>query len=223
MKHLFLDESGECSFSPKTIYTHFLITVVSIDPSKLKKMKKRLRKKIASFVRNGWNKTKEVKACELYKNRKFGPKAVSDVLALLAGMDSLEISYIVINKKKITNQSFRTAPYGTVYNYFTGILLSELIFKDGFHDIYLVFDKKNKETHKNKHFREYLETKIFGMALEKATNMNLQIEGLDSSTSYGLLAADFFSWAIFRRFEYRDDTFYSLLVDNLKRKREWYI
>ena len=223
MKRLFQDESGECSFSTRSNYRHFAISILSINPSRLKVIQNCLRKKFASFIKKGWDKTKEFKAYELHKNRRFGKEAVSNVLASLVSIPSLEISYIVVNKEKITNQSFRKAPYGTAYNYFTGVLLSEMVFQDGFNSIHLIYDKKNKETHENKHFREYLETKILGMALENDTAVNLLIEGHDSAKCYGLLAADYFSWAIFRKFEYGDEHFFNLFSHKLKRRREWYI
>jgi len=82
---------------------------------------------------------------------------------------------------------------------------------------------KNKETHENKHFREYLETKVAGTALERGIDVNLTIQGLNSKESYGLLAVDYFSWSIFRKFEYNDNRFFELFKHKLKRRREWYI
>ncbi len=221
--NLFLDESGECSFSAKSAYTHFLITIVSIDPSKLNKLKNSIKRQNARIIKNGWDKTREIKAYELYKNKKFGPSAIYKMLKTLTKIESLEVSYIVVNKEKITNESFRKASYGIGYNYFTGVLVSELIFEDAFHKVHLIYDKKNKETHENKHFREYLETKIFGNALEKDISVDLLIEGHDSHNCYGLTAVDYFCWSIFRKFEHGDVTFFKLFTDKLKRRREWYI
>jgi len=223
MKRLFLDESGECSFSPDTVYKHFLITIVSIDPSVMNTLKNRLKRKFAQFVKRGWDRTREIKAYEVYKDKRFGSEAIYEVLNALTTAPTLEISYVVVNKENITNQSFRNAPYGTGYNYFTGLLLSELVFEDNFHDVHLTYDLKNKESHEKKHFREYLETRIIGTALEKNVDVNLTIEGLDSQSSYGLSAVDYFSWAIFRRFERKDSRFFDVFQHKLKRRREWYI
>jgi len=223
MIRLFQDESGDCSFSPNSHCKHFVITVLSINPSNLNKVKNRLKREFASFIKIGWDKTRECKAFNLYKDVRFGAKAISSVIDTLVTIPSLEINYIVINKTKITNKSFRGAPYGTAYNYFTGVLLSEIIFIDGLNNVHLIYDKRNKETHQNKHFREYLETKILGTALEKNTDVNLLIRGYESHQCYGLLAADYFSWAIFRRFEYKDHRFYKMFEKRLKRRREWYI
>lgn len=223
MKILFLDESGECSFVSSTRYKHFLITMLSIDNSEKNKIKNHLKRKIAKFIKRGWDKSKEIKACDMYKYKKFGEQAVLEVISSLIKISSLEVSYIIINKEKIENQSFRNASYGISYNFFTGVLLSELIFNDGFYDTYLIFDKRNKESHKNKPFKEYLETKIFGKALEEEINIQFRLEGLDSKDTYGLKAVDFFSWSIFRKFEYSDSQFFDIFSNKIKRKREWYI
>ncbi|MBA7491568.1 hypothetical protein ES702_02116 [subsurface metagenome] len=223
MKHLFLDESGECSFTKASGYRHFLITILSVDTSEVKKIKNHLRRKTASFIKRGWDKSKEIKAFNLYKYKKFGEKAILDVISSLIKINSLEISYIIVNKEKIENLSFRNASYGISYNYFTGVLLSELIFDDEFYEVSLIFDKRNKESHQNKYFKEYLETKIFGKSLEKEINVKFGLAGYDSKDVYGLKAVDFFSWSIFRKFEHSDNRFFNLISKKLKRKREWYI
>ena len=223
MKNLYLDESGECSFAQSSSYKHFLITIITVDPSYNNKIKNCLRRRFAKYIKKGWNKTKEIKANSLYRDNRFGAKSVEEVIQSLINIKSLEISYLIVNKDKITNKSFRDAEYGIAYNYFTGVILSELIFEDGFHDVNLIYDIRNKETHYKKHFKEHLETKLFGDALEREVSIKIQIEGLASDKCYGLTAVDFFSWAIFRKFEHSDDSFYNLLVGKFKRKREWYI
>lgn len=222
-KQLFLDESGECSFSESSIYQHFLITILSIDALQANQIKKCLKREFASFIRRGWPKRKEPKASDLFRDKKFGGPAVVNVLKSLVRISTLETSYIIVNKDKISHDSFRKAPYGIGYNYFTNVLLSELIFQDGFHNIHLIYDIRNKETHQKRHFKEHLETSILGTALEKDIQVKFTIHGFDSSSCYGLLAVDFFSWAIFRNFEHGDDRFYKLILNSMKRRREWYI
>ena len=75
MKHLFLDESGECSFTEMSNFKHFLITILSVDTSEVNKVKNCLRRKTASFIKKGWDKSKEIKAYEIYK--KFGEKGIT--------------------------------------------------------------------------------------------------------------------------------------------------
>ncbi len=222
-KKLYLDESGECSFSNESIYKHFLLAIISLDTDKSKIIKARLKREFQHIIKKGWNKNVEIKAYSLYKNRKFGKKAVVEILNTLLKVESIQFHYLVVNKDKIETQSFRNAPYGIAYNYFAGVLLSELIFQDGFHKIDLTYDLRNKETHQKRHFKEQLETKMYGMSLEQETPIEIQIEGLTSDKSYGLRAVDFISWSIFRRFEFNDDGFFNIIRGKIGRAREWYI
>ncbi len=222
MLHLFLDESGECSFSQSSRYKHFLITIIAIDDSELTTLKDKLKRQFAYFIRNGWDKTKEIKASELYKNRRFGASAVFRVLNALKQLNSIKISYLVINKNNIKHQAFRDAPYGIGYNYFTGVLLSELVFQDNICDFQLTYDEKSKETHTNKRFEEYLQTEIYGSALEFDTNVAFTLRRGKSHEVYGLRAVDFICWSIFRKFEYSDTRFFNVFSQNILRGREWY-
>jgi len=138
-------------------------------------------------------------------------------------LKSIKISYLVVNKNNIKHQSFRNAPYGIGYNYFTGVLLSELVFDDNICDFQLTYDEKSKETHPNKRFVEYLQTKIYGSALECDTNVSFTLRRGKSHETYGLKAVDFICWSIFRRFEYGDARFFNVFSHKVLRKREWYI
>ena len=223
MLHLFLDESGECSFSQNSKYEHFLITIISIDVSEYATLKNNLKRQFAYFIRNGWDKAKEIKASELYKDRRFGTSAVLRVMNTLMQLSSIKISYLVVNKNNIKHKAFRDAPYGIGYNYFTGVLLSELVFQDNICDFQLTYDEKNKETHPNKRFVEYLQTKIYGSALELDRGVAFTLCRGKSHESYGLRAVDFICWSIFRKFEYSDTRFFNVFSQNILRRREWYI
>lgn len=220
--NLFLDESGECSFSSRSASKHFVITILSIEDNYLKRLKNTIKRYNAGIINAGWNKTKEIKASKINSSRRFGQVAIRRIIEKLIGIDSLEVSYIVVNKDRMTYPPFRNSPYGIPYNYFTGLLLSELIFYDNIHDVHLIYDKRNKETHSNRHFREYLVTKIHGNAFEQNIEVRLQIEGQESHRCYGLAAVDYFSWAIYRKFEYDDPSFFRLFAQKIKRRREWY-
>ncbi|MFC2031908.1 hypothetical protein ACFLUS_00820 [Chloroflexota bacterium] len=130
---------------------------------------------------------------------------------------------MVVNKKNIKHKAFRDAPYGVGYNYFTGVLLSELVFQDQFHSFMMLYDERSKETHPNKRFEEYLQTKICGTALETDTNIAFTLHRGKSHEVYGLRAVDFIYWSIFRKFEYGDIRFIDVFSQNILRRRDWYI
>ena len=222
MKCLYLDESGDCSFATSSMYKHFLITILSLDPEDRGLLKAKLKRVFADFIRHGWNQAREIKACDLYRDRKFGGDAVRKVIDNLAQIVSLQISYIVVNKNQILNDSFRNADYGIAYNFFAGVLVSELVYDDGLRDIDLVYDIRNKETHNKKHFSEYLKTIVFGKAVTDETDVSLLIRGMNSHESYGLLANDFFCWSVFREFEHGDNSFSARFAHKFLRRRQWY-
>ena len=223
MVRLFQDESGESAFSASSIYRHFLVTILSVSVPDAKKLKRLLKRRIALLINKGWPEHKEPKAFELNRDIRFGRPVICSILKMLTAIPTLSINYIVVDKTKITNQSFMSSPYGIVYNYFTGILLSEMIFQDNLHKVHLTYDIRNKETHNKRRFKEYLQTKIYGMALENNLNIDMTITGENSHKCYGLLATDYFCWAIFRKFERADDYFVRLFENKIGRRREWYI
>ena len=222
-KRLYLDESGEISFSQRSAYKHFVITILSVDQTDVPEIKSRLQRQYAGFIRRGWPRGQEFKAASLFRRRNFRASAIHSLLTSLVSIPSLEVSYIVVNKSKLTNPAFRGTAYGTAYNYFCGVLLSELMFLDGLSNIHLIVDQRNKETHKHKHFSEYLRTRILGQAFERDVSVSLDIQEMESHKCFGLLGVDYFSWAIFRNFERGDGQFFDIFKGILKRRREWYI
>lgn len=220
---LFLDESGDCKCGAKGGSKHFCLTIISIPTEDAKAIKARFKASTKKLIKAGWDKSKEVKAYSLYKASKFGAKAVLEVIDYLAAIDPLEVSYLVVNKDQITSKSLRNAEYGIRYNYFTGVLLSEMVFDDSLHSIHLIYDLRNKETHEKRRFKEYLSTKLLEGSVSRGIEVDFDAEGLESHQHYGLMAVDFFSWALFRKFEYGDTRFTSLFNRKILRAREWYI
>ncbi len=126
---LFLDESGDCKCGTRGASKHFCLTIISIPTEDSKAIKARFKAKAKQFIRNGWDKGKEIKAHNVYIAPGFGAPAVLEMIDQLADVAPLQISYLVVNKDRITSQSLREAEYGIRYNYFTGVLLSEMVFE----------------------------------------------------------------------------------------------
>lgn len=223
MEYMFLDESGDCSFSDTSIAEHFVITVVTVNKYEMKKIKNHLKRVFVDIYSAGWNKSREVKAYDIFNDRKFGQPWFEKIFGCLTNIGSLKVNYIVVRKKGLESETFKKAPYGIAYNYFTGRLLSELIFEDKIYSANLTFDKRNKETHDNKPFKEYLLTQINGKAFEEGLDVEFVLRPEDSQFCYGLIAADFFSWGIFRKIEYGDETYFDLFSSKIHRRQEWYI
>ena len=90
-----------------------------------------------------------------------------------------------------------------------------------YHNIKLVFDPRNKETHNKRPFKQYLETEIFGTGVEIDLPITMKIDSYDSNVCYGLQAADFCSWAIFRKYETGDSKYFDIIAEKIKFGLEW--
>ena len=86
----------------------------------------------------------------------------------------------------------------------------------------LTVDKRNKETHSQKYFDGYIETKTLGDAFDKGIDVKLEIVHGESQIIYGLQAVDFFSWSVYRKSEKGDPSFFNLFEDIVNIKEEWY-
>ena len=217
---LFLDESGECSFSAKSAYKHFSLTVLSIPSNRYQDLKNCFKRQTRKLIASGWDKGREPKAATVYRNRRFGAPAVKTILESLTRIDGLRVSYLVVNKEAITHRPFRDAEYGIQYNYFSGVLLSEMVLQDGIHSGHLTYDARNKETNANMPFCEYIRTKIIGKAFEADAEVRFDLKSDESHICHGLAAVDYFSWAVFRKFEYGDLSYVEIFERKLLRRRE---
>ena len=215
MIYMFLDESGECSFSSKTEYDYFLITILTADVTDINKLKNRTRRFSSNLINIGWEKTQEIKAVSLHKNRKYGDRYIFDYIKSITTLESLKISYLALNKNNITNESFKRIPYGIGYNYFTGRLLTKLVFEYGMNNAILTYDERNKESHPNQSFQDYLLTLIYGKAFDKNNLVDIKFIGADSRKVYGLTAVDFFCWSIYRKITAGDYTYYDTFSDRI--------
>lgn len=221
MKCGYLDESGEFSFGEDSIYKHGLITVIVCDQNKKRDLKTAINRENGKAINSGWVKANEFKATTVFNNKKFGEKTLHSVLDHLILVPSLEIHFIIVNKSKITQEAFKNAPYGIAYNFFSGKILEEIIFGKQNYQFDLIFDDRNKETHSNKRFTEYLNSCILGKALEKGKDIEYQAKA-DNSLNFGLKAVDFICWSIFRKFESNDDRYYKKIEPFIKTALEWY-
>lgn len=224
--NIFLDESGEAAGykqgSPKT----FNIAILCIEDTK--PLKHVMKKFQAKLYKAGWPRLIELKASRLFKARfdqsipqtfKFKTDTrplLKEILRKLVSL-KVEIDYLTVNKAKINDQ-LRTAPYGILYNYYSGQLLLPRFQKHK--DICLFVDARNKEQQPKLKFDGYIQTKAYS---EIKSTFNLSIIHVDpSEINYGLRAVDYISWAIFRKFESDDSQFYELIRSKIVGKQEWH-
>jgi hypothetical protein len=227
---IYCDESGDVSFSQRSTAKYFSICTLTIDENKESKIENVMKRKRAKLYRLGWPKNIEIKASILHsmkfrrhipqevKQKVNGDKFIKEVLTSLKYSCSPRIDYIIVRKDRLTDPSFRSAPYGIAYNFFAGRVLIPLILS--YKNCVLTVDRRNKEVHSQKHFDGYIETKAYDEAFEKHIAINLQID--HAAFDYGLQAVDFFSWSVYRRINRKDKSFFRIFEELVGTKQEWY-
>jgi hypothetical protein len=179
-----------------------------------------VRKFKGSLIKSGWPKAVEIKANHLhwanhdsripasYKYKTSLDEPVVSFLGKLAAQP-IEIDVIIVNKARI-NADLRTLPHGVLYNYYSRLILIERITK--YDEACLFIDRTSKQTHSLKRFDEYIYTEAL---LAKGRAMNFTIIHGDSNRIRGISAVDFISWAVSRKYEYADNSFWRIFQDKV--------
>ena len=210
--NIFQDESGCLGFRPSSS-KYFIITLLC--PQNSKQVSNIIRKFKGSLIKEGWPNTIEIKATHLhrafkdtripdtYKYKMSPDVPITNILTRLA-THPIEVDVIIVNKERI-NEDLRTLPYGVLYNFYSKIILTDRVKQ--YNDATLYIDRTSKQIHKMKRFDEYIYTEVL---LAKGHGMNFAIIHGDSNIVRGISAVDFFSWAVSRKYEFSDDTFWQL-------------
>ena len=199
MAYIFLDESGDLgfNFSKKGTTKYFVITFLFAH-------NKRLIEKIVKSIHLGLR--KKYKKIGILHACKEEPVTKRKLLRLLSQKDCA-IMTIYLNKEKVYTRLKEEK--AVLYNYVSNILLDRIYSKQ-----IISIDKKveliasRKETNKflNENFKNYLKRQ-----LQNNYKLALDIVIKTPSEEKGLQAVDFVSWAIFRKYEYGDDSYYNII------------
>ena len=229
---IFMDESGDISFSPDSDSKYFTITCLTIGEAIKNKIKDAMRHKKKKLYKLGWPRNVEIKATNLH-GMKHDWRIPQDVKDAINGDDYIvkilesikyscqpRIDHITINKGRIRRASLRRAEYGIAYNYFSWELLRPMLID--FKNCKLIVDPKNKERHSKRHFEGYIETEVLKLMMGSRLAISFGIEQPDSHTNLGLQAVDFFSWSINRYVTGKGSQFYNIFKDLIVIGRRWY-
>lgn len=124
----------------------------------------------------------------------------------LSGKDC-KVMAIYLNKQKVYTRL--QSEKAVIYNYVTNILLDRVISKRLVpvnSPICLVASKRETNKFLNDNFSSYLQDQT-----ENSHKLDLQIDIKTPAEERSLQAADFASWAIFRKLEYGDDYCYNII------------
>ena len=114
---------------------------------------------------------------------------------------------IYLNKRKVYTKLQDEKQ--VLYNYVTNILLDRICSKNILSvETNIKFIASRRETNKflNENFKGYLNNQV-----QTRHKINIDIHIKTPSEEKTLQAVDFISWAIFRKYEYQDDSYYNII------------
>lgn len=206
MAYIFMDESG-ClgfDFEKKKTSKNFIITFL------LTKNKNILDKIVSKTFQAIPPKKRKTHAGTLHCNKEDN-KTRTKLFTLLQGKD-IAVMIISLNKQRVYSrlQDEKTI----LYNYVTNILLDRIARKNLLpisEKINLIASRRETNRFLNDNFKYYLETQ------NTATRqILLDVTIKTPSSEKGLQVVDFISWAIFRKYEHKEDYFYNMIKDFIK-------
>ena len=200
MAYIFLDESGDMGFdfSKQKTSKFFVITVLFI-------VSKRPLEKCVRIVHRGLRQKYKKIASVLHAFREE-PITRQRMLRKISERECAVMA-IYLNKRRVYTKLQNEK--AVLYNYVANILLDRIMTKRLIpisEPVYLIASKRETNKFLNENFREYLKGQI-----RNAHRLDLHIEIKTPAEEKSLQAVDFISWAIFRRLEQGDDSYYNLI------------
>ncbi len=204
MNYIFLDESGDLGFNlnKKKTSKFFVITLLFAEN---KRPIEKVVRKIHSEL-----KKKHKRNIGVLHAVKEKPLTRQKLLKRIADKDCL-IMAIYLNKSKVYTR-LQDAKQ-VLYNFVTNILLDRIFTRKilpAKQNITLVASRRETNKFLNLNFQNYLNQQI-----NSRHGINIKVEIKTPQEEKSLQAVDFISWAIFRKYEYGDESYYNLIKSRI--------
>jgi len=198
MAYIFMDESGDLGFdlSKSATSKNFVITFLFAESEYH-------INRIVSKVFKSMPKKSFQKHCGALHCFKETEKVRLKLFNLLKERDDISIMVIKINKEKIYTRLGKERE--VLYSYITNILLNRIHTKKLIpldKPIHFIASKRDTNALSNYKFHKYL---------EQNNELPLKISLKRPCDKKGLQIVDFVSWAIFRKEEHKDDSYYNII------------
>lgn len=203
MAYIFLDESGDLGFDFRRKRTSRFFVITCLFAPKKRPLEKILRRVYLGLKRKC---RKHTGVLHCFRENPITRKRLLKQLA----DEKIIIMTIYLNKIKV--YSHLKNEKTLLYNYITNILLDR-IFKRRIiltSDLLLIASKRETNRFLNQNFRIYLNRQ-----LKNYHRVDLAIEIKTTYEEKCLQAVDFVSWAIFRKYEYDDNSYYNLIKNKI--------
>lgn len=201
-----MDESGDLGFNFKNKKTskYFVVTFIFVED---KGILEKMVKKVFSYLSK-----KEIKkhsgVLHAYKEN---VKTRQKFLDLFSKQDFAKVITIYLDKRKVYSKLHNEKH--VLYNYITNILLDRVYSKKliPIHKKVTIIASK-RETNKflNINFSSYLKNQT-----KNNHNIDIEIDIMHPSVEKGLQAVDLISWSIYRKYEHKDQSYYSLIKSHI--------
>ena len=209
MATIYLDESGDLGFAlSKQNSKYFVATFLFVpNPRVVDKVVRKCFLALPERVRK-----KHPGAFHCCKER---PATRRKLLSLLAERD-IKILSIRLNKSRVYTKLQDEKQ--VLYNYVANILLDRILRKrliPGSEVIELVASRRETNRYLNENFCSYLEGQVRGNH-----KRDLRVSIRPPSADRGLQAVDFVCWAMFRRWERGDSSYYEIIKQRVVEESE---
>ncbi len=200
MFYIFLDESGDLGFNPKKKNSkYFVITALFAE-------NKKPLEKIVKRVQSGLKRKVKRLSGGILHSYKEKPITRKRLLRLLNEKECL-IMTIYLNKAKVYTKLQEEKH--VLYNYVVNILIDRIMNKKFVNlksGVNLIAARRETNKFLNDNFKNYLNEQV-----KNAHKLELRIDIRTPSEEKALQTVDFASWAIFRKYEHGDDSYYLII------------
>jgi len=204
MAYIFLDESGDLGFNFRKRKTSKVFVVTCLFTENKKPIEKIVRKTHSEL------KKKHKRRFGILHAVKEKPITRQRLLKRLNEKDC-SIMTIYLNKKRVYTKLQEEK--AVLYNYVANILLDRIYSKKLVptgKKVELIASKRETNKFLNENFKNYLNNQM-----RNRHKIEVSIQIRTPSEEKTLQAADFVSWAIFRKYEYGDDSYYHIIKNKI--------
>lgn len=205
MAYIFLDESGDLGFNFKKKHTSkfFIVTLLFIDNGKrgLEKCVSRTHSELKKKTKKRVGVLHAVKEKPITRQRLLKRISEHDCAVMVIYLNKSKVHTRLQDEKQV------------LYNYVTNILLDRVLTKkiiSSNRNIELVASRRETNKFLNENFRDYLEKQV------KNNHKGIMKVSVKTPAEEKVLqAVDFISWAIFRKYEKSDDSYYNIFKSKI--------
>ncbi|MFH0906915.1 MAG: DUF3800 domain-containing protein [bacterium] len=204
MVYIFLDESGDLGFNFKKKKTSrfFVITFLFVaNKRSIEKIVKKTHSELKKKYKRRFGVLHAFKEKPVIRQR----------LLKRLSRKNYAVMVIYLNKKKVYTKLQNEKH--VLYNYVTNILLDRVYsrkFIPTASCVELIASRRETNKFLNKNFKNYLDSQA-----KNNYKINIKISIKTPSEEKALQAVDFVSWAIFRKYEFRDNSYYNLIKNKI--------